>query len=739
MARSIFVRFVVLCLAAGVSMPSQGRRAGAAPPPPAPAPEEQASEPHREPGAAAAVPAADGGEPDEPASEGEAWGERIVVTATRTDRPLADIPLHAMVIDGQEVETAPEYGVVEMLRRIPSIQLQGDDSLLTSSPIDGGIAFRGLGGTARGRGLVLVDGMPVNDPFGTYVIWSRVPRDTIDRIEVLPGGTGIWGNLSLSGVVSMITRGAEADRFGAKSRIGDHSTQEATLSYSDLSDQWSGWISANYFDTEGYQLFREDELGPVDRPTSKDFGTLTGKLSRAVSASSTLDLGLTLFDEDFLAGTELSQRYYSEQSLAATYHHVREEGSRWELRAYGRGTDTNELNSVLSRDRVTEAPSSKTRVPADAFGLGGIWFSRGSGKHALSAGADAQLVSIDATEDGGYVAGRYTTQAFIEGEQQFAGVFLQDLFTPSPRTSLSLGGRFDAIRSRDGNRRDVNLVTGEVTERVLIDESTETTFNPSLGIVHEATPEVRVRGALYTGFRAGAPAELFVDNLGRNITLSNPALSPERLVGAEAGADFTPTHRLTTRATAFWSEGSDLIDRILIGRARPGGEVIEPCGFLSAGGTCRIRENLGEVRTVGIEIEQEARFADHWRVHLTGTLIDGQVTSSPGTPQLEGNRVLRVPDEAGVLSLLYENPRLLHAELRGRYLGDRWNDVENIELLPSQFMVDLSLARSLTRRWRLYAGVTNLFDREAISGYSASLVELAPPRLAHIGFSFVTR
>jgi hypothetical protein len=41
--------------------------------------------------------------------------------------------------------------------------------------------------------------------------------------------------------------------------------------------------------------------------------------------------------------------------------------------------------------------------------------------------------------------------------------------------------------------------------------------------------------------------------------------------------------------------------------------------------------------------------------------------------------------------------------------------------------------------WGLHAGVTNLFDRESISGLSASLAELAPPRLAHIGFSFASR
>jgi outer membrane receptor protein involved in Fe transport len=733
MLRSMLVRLVVASLAICMSLPSHAQdrdehgesRAAKEP-----------GDQCREPGVPAAAPGTDG---DEPVSDGEGWGERIVVTATRTDRPADEIPLHAMVIDGQEVQTAPEYGAIGILRRIPSINLQGDDSLLTSSPIDGGIAFRGLGGTARGRGLLLVDGMPVNDPFGTYVIWSRVPMDTVDRIEVLPGGTGIWGNLSLSGVVNMITRGPEANRFDARARAGNYSTQEGTASYSNLGDSWAGWLSANYFDTEGYQLFREDELGPVDEPSSKDFGTLTGKLSRSFSDSSALDLGLTLFDEDFLAGTELSTRYYTEQSLTARYDHVGEGGSRWELRAYGRDTDSDEANPVLGPNRATEIPNSKTLVPADAYGLGGIWFSPGTGKHALSAGVDAQLVSIDATEEGGYIVGRYTTKAFIEGEQRFAGAFVQDVYTPSPRTSLTLGGRVDAIQSKDGHRRDVNLVTGAVTERVLIDESTETTFNPSLGIVHAASDEVRVRGALYSGFRAGAPAELFVDNLGRNVTLSNPTLAPERLIGAEAGVDFTPSQNLATRVTAFYSEGRDLIDRILIGRARPGGEVIEPCGFLNSGGTCRIRENLGEVRSSGIEIEQEVRFADHWRVHLVGTLLGAEVTSSPGTPELEGNRVLRVPEEAGMLGLQYDNPRLLHAEVRGRYMSDRWNDAENTELLPSQFFVDLSLARTLTRHWRVYGGVTNLFDRESIAGFSASLVEFAPPRLAHVGFGFASK
>jgi len=667
------------------------------------------------------------------------WSERIVVTATRTELEMGDVPLHATVIDAEAIELAPEYGVADMLRRLPGVNLQGDRSVLVSSHIDGGLAFRGLGATATSRGLVLIDGIPVNEPFASWLIWTQVPRDVIDRIEVLPGGTGIWGNLALSGVVSMITRAPEEGLFGARLRLGNLETGEGTVSYSDIAGDWSGWISANALDTGGYASLDPRDAGPIDTDREKRYGTLTSRLSRAFSSSSALHLGAARFEEDRSSGTRLQTATNEETTLHATLDLVNAGGSSWQARLYGRDVLFREQEPRVNAARSMESLDSRTDVPTDAFGLSAVWFSSGASKHAASVGADVQLTSMDARAHTGFDAGSFAALAEIEGEQQFAGVFVQDVFTPSPRTTLLLGARFDSIRTQDGLRRDTDLTTGAATERVLIDAHTETNVNPSIGVVHEISGELRLRGSVYSGFRAATPNELFVDSLGRNIVMSNPTLEPEKLLGVEAGVDLTPSRRASTRLTGYWSHGEDLIERFVAGRAGPGGAFIEPCGEVQPNGNCAQRRNLGEVRVLGLEVEQTVDLHAHWRLHLAGTLLDTEVTDSPGTPQLVGNRTVRNPNEAVSLTLRYDNPRWLQGELDARWIGERWDDPENEDLLPEQFVVHVSVARALASRWSVSAGVQNLFDERVIVDFSGSLAQLAAPRTAYVGVSFRSR
>jgi outer membrane receptor protein involved in Fe transport len=194
---------------------------------------------------------------------------------------------------------------------------------------------------------------------------------------------------------------------------------------------------------------------------------------------------------------------------------------------------------------------------------------------------------------------------------------------------------------------------------------------------------------------------------------------------------------LTTRATVYWNQGEDLIERIFIGTAPPGGAVIPPCGFLIAGGQCRERRNLNEVRTYGLELDQEVRFARYWRARLTGTLLSTEVTESPADPELVGNRVPRTPNESGSLTLEYLDPRLLLVQARVRYIGDRFDDAPNVDPLPERTLVDLSAARDITKRFQVFATAQNVFDQQRLTDISATTGnELNAPRLLQIGVRF---
>lgn len=664
------------------------------------------------------------------------WSDRIVVTATRSERTADSVALHTTVISAEEIALAPGDGIGDLLRTIPSFNWQGDPTLITSTPFDGGLTFRGLGGQARGRALMMVDGLPVNDPFGTYVNQARLPRNTVERVEVLPGGTGIWGNFSMTGTINLITQAPRPRTLSGSLRAGNKSSVFGNLGYSDRGEAWSGSLFGDVIDTDGHLKVAPENLGPVAVPISKDVLLFSGKLNRSVGDRGYLRLTGTSFDENIVDTFSLNLRENEDQAFTASFDWVLDNASRWDVRTYLRETVFYEQEPNVPDDQTSETLDSRTDVPTEAVGLGAVWSSSGTGRHALKVGGDLQQVEIDADVFQNYNGSIFEDVGSIQGTQRFAGLFVQDEFSPSDRTSLTFGARFDVLRVEDGFRRQTNRVTGTVTDTVLVDEVTNEVLTPTLGVVHQLTDSARLRASVYGGFRAGAPGEMFVDNLGRNINKANPALEPEELLGAEIGIDLSPGRVSSTRATVYAHETENLIDRLNVGRAAPGGEVIEPCGFVQSGGRCRFRQNLDTVRVVGLELDQRFDFGDFWQVWLSGTVLDSEVRESLIDPTLVGNDVRRTPEEVATLRLNYRNPEVVLAEIRARYVGERYDDPGNEDLLPSQFYIDLSFSRDLSAKWRVFAGVTNLFDEQEVVNPSADGDEISPPRLYRVGVRF---
>ena len=123
--------------------------------------------------------AQEGIDPDEESSEAEdsgtqVWTEQIVVTANRTDRRAKDIPLHTTVVPEQEILIAPESGISDIVRQIPSLNLHGDQSSMVAIPRDQSLNFRGVSGSNVSHGLLLVDGVPLLDPYNASAAWTKV-------------------------------------------------------------------------------------------------------------------------------------------------------------------------------------------------------------------------------------------------------------------------------------------------------------------------------------------------------------------------------------------------------------------------------------------------------------------------------------------------------------------------------------------------------------------------------------
>ena len=128
--------------------------------------------------------------------------EPVVVTVTRMEQKADEAPASVTVLTRDDTEHSAAQTVDDLLRQVPGFSLFRRSSSLVTHPTTQGVSLRGIGPSGTSRALVLFDGVPANDAFGGWVYWGRVPMLGVERIEVVRGGgSSVWGNYALGGVV----------------------------------------------------------------------------------------------------------------------------------------------------------------------------------------------------------------------------------------------------------------------------------------------------------------------------------------------------------------------------------------------------------------------------------------------------------------------------------------------------------------------------------------------------------
>ena len=123
-----------------------------------------------------------------------------VVTATRTRQPLSDLVADVSIIDRQTIENSGSTGLVDMLARLPGVEIARNGGVGNSASV----FLRG----AEGRfTAVYIDGVRVDSQSTGGAVWEQIPLAQIERIEVLRGpAAAVYGSDAIGGVIQLFTR-----------------------------------------------------------------------------------------------------------------------------------------------------------------------------------------------------------------------------------------------------------------------------------------------------------------------------------------------------------------------------------------------------------------------------------------------------------------------------------------------------------------------------------------------------
>ncbi len=195
----------------------------------------------------------------------QAFGETVVISASRSGVALQDTPTTVSVIDEETIETSAARNVGDLLRSVPGV------NVIQSSARDVNVATRHSSGLLTGSQLVLVDGRPLFFDFFNVVFWDLLSISTPDvqQIEVVRGpASAMWGANATTGVVNVVTK-VPRDSQGLQVLIsgGAMTRSEEAGGLGTMGSAAVSWTDA-FSDTVAYRLsVGYAASDPFERPT----------------------------------------------------------------------------------------------------------------------------------------------------------------------------------------------------------------------------------------------------------------------------------------------------------------------------------------------------------------------------------------------------------------------------------------------------------------------------------------
>lgn len=620
--------------------------------------------------------------------------ESILVNGAPPQDALRRPETGTTVLGIATLESVPAVTIDETLRVIPGLSLFRRSSSRTSNPTTHGVTMRGLSASGASRGLVMLDGIPLHEGFGSWVTWTRVPALALEAIEVDRGAQGAtFGSDALGGAINLRSRWADA-RPAEIGVVGGGPDLWAVDGAGGIAlGAFNGFAAVSYLDTAGVIPTAPESRGAVDVRAGAEW--FSGLVKAAWSGNGRRAGFAVLAGQDERGnGTPLQNNDINGRTVTGFFDGVLRSTRIAGQVAYTGNTFGQSFSQVFA-GRASEALTTVQDIDTH-----GARTSFEVGQPLQNAFVSGRIVvnRADSTFDEFRASTGLTTTQRLRDDTDAYSVHVG--YTPMAQLTIGTGVRHERRRAP------------------LAGSSTDSATVAHLSSAWSVNRRMTVRGAVATSHRWPTLNELVRNfQVGALLTQANPDLLPERARSAE-GSVTVMGPRWQASATGFWSEVDDAIANFTI-QTTPS--------------IIRQRRNAGQASARGAEFDFEFRPHARARVRASTVFVNARFRDSI-EPALEGNRLPQVPRASFSLTGDVNLYRGVDASILWRLLSSQFDDDRNVFELADAHQLDVRvLARMRSLTWTFT--IENALDRRIEVGRTP-LVTLAPGRTARVGVGF---
>ncbi|KXU37366.1 TonB-dependent receptor [Cephaloticoccus capnophilus] len=644
---------------------------------------------------------------------------QVVSTATRTERLLSEVPIRTEVVTQEDMHMRGTFNFSQAVELFNGVRVESTCQNCNTSEV----LMLGLGGAYN---QILFDGAPLMSALGGVYGLEQIPTAFVDRIEIVKGGSSaLYGAGAVSGVINLVP--IQPLRNGGFLQAGVDVQKGEPIWLAD------GRLDRVFAGGKGglSLVFQSSQNDPIDYDgddyseiTEKELGVVGAQVWFAPTAKTRLRANYQYTWEERRGGNRFDQPEYLAniaESLQTKYHRG---GVSWEQDVtadfdfsigysfayierdsfYGGLGDVVTDPNAPGYDPDELDPTIAGSAASDSFGQYGYTedplhyidsqFNYRLEKHAFAAGIQYKWEKVrDYNRD---FLGK-TLATFVDDSFSNVGFYLQDEWTATPTLSVVLGGRVDKSSELD-----------------------DAIFSPRVALAYEATPTLKLRASVATGFRAPGvfDEDLHVDTLGADqIRIRNDAaLKEEQTITGMVGLEWRNDPANATWGFDVTASLTDIDDTFLLGPT-----LTDPV----TGDLYQVRSNASGSRVEGVEANWVYIPNSQLRFELGAAYFQSRYdeaedifddTDVGGTTIISTRDYLITPEWSGVAQAIWTPMPEFNVFLGVKYVGAMdalHNRLGELRRTPDFWVVDFGFTRHFDtgkHHIDVTLGVKNLFD-----------------------------